>query len=113
MKITPITRVSIFKFAGRDCDAVDFTRGLMRYFRARVELLENEDHRRLYEEALDFQVRYLIENHEWNPDDEAGNRKLLEFIVDVQNEQGDERPPIPSDETVAAYLEHRREIWGS
>ena len=112
MKTTPITRVSIAKFAGRECDPADFTRGLLRYLRAHKELLEEPEHARLYEEALDFQLRFLAENYEWDAADAEGNRKLLEFIVDVQNDQGDERPPIPTDETVAAYLEHRRKIWG-
>lgn len=107
MSKTPINAESLRGFG----DPADFTRGLLRYLRAHKELLKKPAHARLYEETLEFQLAFLAENYEWDISDAAGSRKLLEFIVDVQNEQGDERPPIPSDEAVEAYLEHRREIW--
>ena len=107
MNKTPLDAESLRAFG----DPADFTRGLMRYLRARKELLDAPDYARLYEETLDFQLRFLAENYEWDISDAAGSRKLLEFIVDVQNEQGDERPPIPSDGTVEAYLERRRKVW--
>ena len=73
--------------------------------------MEQPDYKRLYEEALDYQVRYAIAHGIWKEENAEENRGWIEFIADMVIKNKDERDESFSSEFVEEYLNHRRKIW--
>ncbi len=86
-------------------------RHIFNALREHMELLEDPDHQRLYDEAIDFLFRHAVDCG-WDKDRREWGYGWLEFLADLNNTH-DENSRKYSIETVDSFLEERRKVWNS
>ena len=105
-----LTKKDIDFFTKRKYGAHYFATHAVAYLRDKKHLMKNYDYCCLYDELLNFLIDYAIENCGWKKDD-LGNRKQMEFMVDIFSKH----PPYNfehfDDDFMNQYLDYRRLVW--
>lgn len=104
-----ITEESVWRYNCKIRSPYYFISHIYCYLREHTELLEQPDYRRLYEETLEFQINYAIENCGFKKENAERNQWIIEFFSDLQNKGKyfTKFTRVPVDK----YLEYRRSVW--
>ncbi|MBQ8357475.1 MAG: hypothetical protein IJX39_06665 [Clostridia bacterium] len=105
-----ITEESLREFTGAWCRPTYFIRRVLWFFRGHLELLENPDYKRLYDEALDFQFRHAVKSGVLKKKDRH-LMPYLELLADMQSKTDRASDDQFSKELIDLYLNHRKAIW--
>ncbi len=90
-----------------------FVRHIFSYLRERIELTQDPDYKRLYDETLEFQIRMVVKDREWNENILDKNREMIEHLADLYNSLPSNESNKYTKKQVDDYLEFRRSIWHS
>lgn len=89
-----------------------YIRRVFNVLREHMELLEDPDYKRLYEEAREHLFLHAVKCGGWNKDRREWGYDWIEFLADLNNKYDEESKKFTM-ETVELFLAERKKAWNS
>ena len=110
-RLTVPIETTAFLFCG-SMSETHYIRQIFLTLRDNLELLEDPDYKRLYDEALDYWVRDMVNKGILRKNNRQENFETIEFtadiFIDAAKRKNEKLFPI---EEVNAFLDARRQMW--
>ena len=91
--------------------ASGYIRRVFYFLREHMELCEQEDWQRLYDECIYFQIIDARINNTWSEKHPEDQRGWVEFLADLAIKHDDDKSGRFSKEEVERYLNYRKTEW--
>ena len=101
----------IFVLTKGEWRATGYIRRVFYFLREHIELCEQEDWKRLYDECIYFQIMDAKINNRWSENNPEDQRGWIELLADLAIKHGDNTSGRFNQGEVEKFLEYRKTKW--
>lgn len=101
----------IFVLTKGEWRATGYIRRVFYFLREHIELCEQEDWKRLYDECIYFQIVDAKINNRWSENNPEDQRGWIELLADLAIKHGDNSSGRFNQGEVEKFLEYRKTKW--